>query len=482
MTPKHPKITHASQLSEHSSWRKYKRELLELEMNGATEEEVSRSIKEFAKNSFPYYLSRITEGTDSLLNWETYEVLGSAFEDIAEGRYPILLVSMPPRTGKSTLGSLFLSWLLGKDTNSIGWNYRSFTNHFVTSYNQHLAKVAANRVKQEVNNPLFEEIFSKIDLDPHHVVPVVPGGSVCGFAYGNINTDGEVPGVWLIDDYHKSSNITVNKDWIEEEIMTRRHQNSAIVVLGSRWGDEDIFGYFLEKFGVFDPVSNPKGAVHINLSAIIESKEEAEADILGRPIGGTLSRINSYWSPENLNHIRRNIGDEKFSWLYKGCSPTPKIPPLDKVIISVDPAFSADSIDKTGICIAGVTKKRDHMYVLDTYEGNWDLKTVGVILSLAVKAYGAEEIVLEFGGTSAAWVVYLQDLGLNVCVGRQPRQALIKRFSDMADSRRVKFSNPDTQSTFNECRDPEIVQSDIMSAVLVSYSQLLPTVNQGLWY
>jgi hypothetical protein len=218
------------------------------------------------------------------------------------------------------------------------------------------------------------------------------------------------------------------------------------------------------------------------LSAIIESKEEAEADILGRPIGGTLSRINSYWSPENLNHIRRNIGDEKFSWLYKGCSPTPKIPPLDKVIISVDPAFSADSIDKTGICIAGVTKKRDHMYVLDTYEGNWDLKTVGVILSLAVKAYGAEEIVLEFGGTSAAWVVYLQDLGLNVCVGRQPRQALIKRFSDMADSRRVKFSNPDTQSTFNECRDPEIVQSDIMSAVLVSYSQLLPTVNQGLWY
>jgi hypothetical protein len=468
MTPKHPKITHASQLSEHSSWRAYKRGLLELEMNGATEEEVLRSIKEFAKNSFPYYLSRATEGTDSLLNWETYEVLGSHFEDIAEGRYPILLVSMPPRTGKSTLGSLFLSWLLGKDPD---------TNHFVTSYNQSLAKVAANRVKQEVNNPLFEEIFSKIDLDPHHVVPSAPGGPVWGSGYGNCNPYSEVPGVWLIDEYHKSSNITVNKDWMEEEIMTRRHQNSAIVVLGSRWGDEDIFGYFLDKFGVFDPVSNPKGAVHINLSAIIGSKEEAEADILGRNVGETLSRINSYWSPENLNHIRRNIGDEKFSWLYKGCSPTPEIPPLDGVIISVDPAFSAYSIDKTGICIAGVTKERDHMYVLDTYEGNWDLKTVGVILSLAVKAYGAEEIVLESASGSAAWAVYLQDLGLNVCVGSKLQQTKLNAFTQMLSSGKVKFSSSDTLSALDGCDNFQISLSDTLCAILVSYSQLLPIVT-----
>jgi hypothetical protein len=468
MTPKHPKITHSSQLSEHSSWRKYRRGLLELEMNGATEEEVSRSIKEFAKNSFPYYLSRITEGTDSLLNWETYEILGSAFEDIAEGRYPILLVSMPPRTGKSTLGSLFLSWLLGKDPD---------TDHFVTSYGQILARLAANRVKHLVDTPSFEEIFSKIDLDPHHVVPSAPGGPVCGFAYGNINTDGEVPGVWLIDDYHKSSNITVNKDWIEKKIMTRRHQNSAIVVLGSRRGDEDIFGYFLDKFGVFDPVSNPKGAVHINLSAIIESKEEAEADILVRPIGGTLGNANQYLSLENLKDLRRNLGDEKFSWLYKGCSPTPEIPPLDRVIISVDPAFSADSIDKTGICIAGVTKERDYMYVLDTYEGNWDLKTVGVILSLAVKAYGAEEIVLEFGGTSAAWVVYLQDLGLNVCVGSKLQQTKLNAFTQMLSSGKVKFSSSDTLSALDGCDNFQISLSDTLCAILVSHSKLLPIVT-----
>jgi hypothetical protein len=439
-------------------------------MRGATKEIINDYIKECAQYSFPCYLSRATEGTDSLLNWETYEVLGSAFEDIAEGRYPILLVSMPPRTGKSTLGSLFLSWLLGKDPD---------TNHFVTSYNGGITDLAVSRVKQLVSAFPFEELFSKLDLRADSVTSANIPWRTHGYRspWGGPNG---VPGVWLIDDYHKSSNMTVNKDWIEKEIMTRRHQNSAIVVFGSRWGDEDIFGYFLDKFGVFDPVSNPKGAVHINLSAIIESKEEAEADILGRNVGETLSRINSYWSPENLNHIRRNIGDEKFSWLYKGCSPTPKIPPLDKVIISVDPAFSAGSIDKTGICIAGVTKKRDYMYVLDTYEGNWDLKTVGVILSLAVKAYEAEEIVLESAMVSAAWTVYLQGLGLNVCVGSKPRQPTLNVISHMLDSGRVKSSNPNIQSTLNRCDDPQIPlgpPSDTMCAILVSYSQLLPIVT-----
>jgi hypothetical protein len=453
MTPKHPKITHVSQLSEHSSWKRYKRELLELEMNGAHWAKTADLTKESVKNSFAAYLSLSTSAP--LLNWETYEVLGSHFEDIAEGRYPILLVSMPPCTGRSSLGSLFLSWLLGKDPN---------THNFITSYSQNLSKVAADKVKQLVNTPSV-------------VVPVAPGGSVCGFVYGNPDPVSEVPGVWLIDDYHKSLGGAVNEEWVEQTCVTRRLPNSAIVVLGTRSGPNDIFSYFLEKFGVFDPVTNPKGAVHINLSAIIESEEEVEADILGRPVGGSLGKANQYLSPENLKDIRRNLGDEKFSWLYKGCPPVSEVPPLDKVIISVDPAFSADSIDKTGICIAGVTKKRDYMYVLDTYEGNWDLKTVGVILSLAVKAYGAEEIVLEPAGGSAAWAVYLQNLGLEVCVGSKLQQTKLNAFTQMLSSGKVKFSSSDTLSALDGCDNFQISLSDTLCAILVSYSQLLPIVT-----
>lgn len=475
MTPKHPKISHASQLSEHSSWRKYKRELLELEFthNGSSlvrrkQDLVNKSVREsFLTYAINNPVAR--PGSHSyLVDFCFLEILGSHFEDIVEGRYPILLVSMPPRTGKSTMGSLFLSWLLRKDPT---------ISHFVTSYDQSLSKLAASRVKELVNTPCFEGMFSKINLEPGQVLPVAPGGSVCGFAYGGSN---KVPGVWLIDDYNeypRSPEVEINGDWVEQ-IETRRLQNSATVVLGSRQGEKDIFNYFLEKFGVFDPISNPKGAVHINLSAIIESREEAQSDILGRQIKEQLNMFG----PEELSATRRGLGETKFSWLYKGCPPTPvesgfklceEVPPLDKVIISVDPAFSADSIDKTGICIAGVTKQRDCLYVLDTYEGNWDLKTVGVILSLAAKAYGAEEIVLESSSISPVWIVYLQGLGLDVHVGGRSRQAKSSAIAQMRDSGKVHFSNFETCNLLGECTNP---LSDILCAVLVSYSQLLPIV------
>jgi hypothetical protein len=476
MTPKHPKLSHASQLSELSSWRKYKRELLELEFthNGSSLVRSKKDlVNKFVRESFLTYAINnpvARPGSHSyLVDFCFLEILGSHFEDIVEGRYPILLVSMPPRTGKSTMGSLFLSWLLRKDPT---------ISHFVTSYDQSSSKLAASRVKELVNTPCFEGMFSKINLEPFHVLSVAPEGSVCGFGYGGSN---EVPGVWLIDDYHKSSEAAVNEDWLDQISVTRSLPNSAIVVLGSRFGDGDIFSYFLEKFGVFDPVLNPKGAVHINLSAIVDNKEEAQSDILGRQIKEQLSMFGD----EALSATRRALGETKFSWLYKGCPPTPvdsgfklceEVPPLDKVIISVDPAFSADSIDKTGICIAGVTKQRDCLYVLETYEGNWNLKTLGVILSLAAKAYGAEEIVLERSliGPVAYWVVYLQGLGLDVRVGGQSRQAKSSAIAQMRDSGKVYFSDFDTLSLSRECDDLGL--SDILCAVLVSYSQLLPTV------
>ena len=191
------------------------------------------------------------------------------------------------------------------------------------------------------------------------------------------------------------------------------------------------------------------------------------------------------FGPERLSAFRRDMGETKFSWFYKGCSPAPvksgfklceEVPPLDKVIISVDPAFSAGSPDKTGICIAGVTKQRDCLYVLETFEGNWDLKTVGLILSLAAKAYGAGEIVLEPGSISPFWAVYLQGLGLDVRVGGQLRQAKLSAIIQMRDSGKVYFSNFETCNLLGECINTLSDLPDILYAILVSYSQLLPTV------
>jgi len=106
MKSKHQKVTHASQLAESSSWRSYQRKLLELKLEGLPQEAYT---KESAKNSFLAFCDLVSDAggfalENAPLDAKAYEVIGSAFEDIAEGRYPILLVSMPPRSGKTTLG------------------------------------------------------------------------------------------------------------------------------------------------------------------------------------------------------------------------------------------------------------------------------------------------------------------------------------------------------------------------------------------
>jgi hypothetical protein len=469
MSLKHQKLTHASQLAEHSSWRSYQRKLLELKLEGLPREAFA---KESAKSSFLAFCDLVSDaGGFSLesapLDAKAYEVVGSAFEDIAEGRYPVLLVSMPPRTGKTTLGVHLLSWLLSKDP---------MASHFVTSYTQDLAASVVHKTKHMVQSSPFRTYSSVVPpLASFHVLPVSFGGYVLRGYYGSLY---ETPGVWLIDDCHNGvSDGSVNKKQIRE-IEDHCVGKSATVVLGSRLGEGDIFSYFLEKYGVFDPVSNPKGAVHINLSAIIESEEEAKADILGRKPGQSINDANTTFSPKNLQDLRKTMGDVKFSWLYKGVLSTgfgvcSEVPPLDKVIISIDPSCSPGNADMTGICVAGSTKEKDCVYVLDAYQANWDLETVGVIVSLAAKAYGVTEVVIESSMASEHWSQYLQKLGLPVRVSKERVVAKALAINLMVKSGKVA-SNSDIHNVLFKSWECIGSYSDIMDAILVSFMELLP--------
>jgi hypothetical protein len=350
-------------------------------------------------------------------------------------------------------------------------------NHFVTSYTQNLAASVVHKTKHLVQSHPFRTYSSVVSpLASFYVLPVSFGGSVCGDYYGSLY---EAPGVWLIDDCHDGvSDGSVNEKQIRE-IGDHYVGKNATVVLGSRRGEGDIFSYFLEKYGVFDPVLNPKGAVHINLSAIIESEEEAKVDILGRKVGQGINDANTTFSPKNLQDLRKTIGDVKFSWLYKGVLSTgfgvcSEVPPLDKVIISIDPSCSPGNADMTGICVAGSTKEKDCVYVLDAYQANWNLETVGVIVSLAAKAYGVTEVVIESSMVSEHWRQHLEKLGLPVRVSKERVVAKELATNLMVKSGKVA-SNPYIHNVLFKSWECIGSYSDIMDAILVSFMELLPT-------
>lgn len=492
--PKNPKITHVSQLPELSSWRRYKRSLLELELNGVSSEEINDFNNNYAKESFVVYLRKVMNQPSSSfpLDDKTYEIIGSAFEDIAESRYPVLLISMPPNAGKTTLSAVFLSWLIGKDPRA---------RHIDSAGDKLLG--LHKMIYKICESDSFKEIFPDAVVSSRQTFFLNPGGSICGHGFGNTASGpgfgksyycdkNLTPGVWLVDDFHGSfscpplsySRYEGIGEWVDKEALTRGGGRKAIVVVGSRRGEDDIFGCLLTKFGLFDPETNPQGCVHINLSAVIDNEAEAKEDILGRSVGETLSNVEaSFLSSKGIEIHRRDMVEESFSWLFKGRPPTQErsglglcdeVPPLDKVIISVDPAPGPESLDNTAICIAGVSKQRDRMYVLDFYEGKWDLKTVGLILSLASKGYGAEEVVLESCSVSSAWAVYLQDLGLRVSVGRRQLESKGTAITKMIDSGKVILLDPNLQNTLQ--KSDHSMLSDTACAILVSYQTLLPAV------
>lgn len=454
-----------------SSWRRYRRERLELELDGASDENLRDLTKKWIQDSFYLFLTKTFNFNPAPISGFALETISTAFESLTQGEYPVLMLSMPPRSGKTTLGRLLLAWSLGKDPN---------TNHIITSCSQKSSELLRKQVKQTLESPQFRSYFSDHPDPIGQVLPACVGSSVSGFAYGGLNKN---PGIWLIDDAQYGiglndleefdpESLTYNKEWLDQVRITRGIQNKAIVVLGTRRGKNDIFDYFLSELGEFDPDKNPNGVVHINLSAFVESEDEAKEDILGRRPGERLFTDLRFSSSDPRN----SLGKEKFSWFYKGCAPPPNNSGLktfhgdlvlDKVVVSIDP--SSQEAGNTGICIAGVTRSRDKMFVLDCFEGPMTTELLEKYVYLATIAYGAQQILVVKSSTlSGPLVHYLSSRGFAVSGAKGPSSSQETCWQSLKDSESVRVSER-LLPTFSS----EEIEGKLL-AILVAHKNLLP--------
>ena len=129
MNFQHPTVTHASQLEEHSRWRQYLRGIRELQLLEAPKSVVQEFRYKAARDCFLAYCD-IMKGGD-LKVAPFHEIIASAFEDLFDRKYRRVIISCPPRSGKSMLSTMFLSWLLGKDER---------TQHILASYGASLSQ------------------------------------------------------------------------------------------------------------------------------------------------------------------------------------------------------------------------------------------------------------------------------------------------------------------------------------------------------
>lgn len=387
-----PYISHASELPEKSTWRKYQEGIKELELWEAPERVITEFKYRAARTCFLAFADIMKEG--SLRVAEFHEIIASSFEDIANKRYRKLIISCPPRSGKSMLSALFISWLMGIDGKS---------QHIIASYGLQLSNKLFKECLSYLKHPLFNKVFpewqgfdqnSKYDMvSGGYILNTSVGGVCTGFTGGTPDENCPGVGVSLIDDPLKGSGSKAALEelevWWAEELSTRKTNNWAQLIIGTRFHERDLHGLVMETDGLYDPESNPNGWRWVNIQGIIETEEQAYNDILGRNIGETHWPENSSFTPDMLLSQKLSMGSASFYALYMG-TPTSKkgqivkagwiytvpeeeCPKLDLVWLSIDSALSEeDRACDTAVCVAGISHRDPStIYIREIVKGKW---------------------------------------------------------------------------------------------------------------
>lgn len=193
----------------------------------------------------------------SLLDFVTYtnesykaaahhELIAGKLEAVERGEIKRLMITMPPRHGKSELASRrFPAYYLGRNTDK---------QIIAASYNSDLANDFGREVRNIVASPEFANLFEvKLSQDSRAANRwhTDKGGMYVSAGVGTAIT-GRGADILLIDDPFKDrqeadSEITRERvwDWYTSTAYTRLMPGGAIIVINTRWHDDDLSGRLL---------------------------------------------------------------------------------------------------------------------------------------------------------------------------------------------------------------------------------------------
>ncbi|WP_319201378.1 phage terminase large subunit [uncultured Ilyobacter sp.] len=200
-------------------------------------------------------------------------------EEVKEGKSPRLIVCMPPRHGKSEVSTKkFPAWVLG---NNPDWEI------IAASYSADLAEKFSRICRDTFKE--HESVFGvEVSKDSSSVKEWGIEGQRGAFAATGVggSATGKGAHVAIIDDPFKNredAQSTIKRervwDWYKSTIRTRLAPGGGIIVIQTRWHEEDLAGMLIK---AMDEGEGEEFEL-VNFPAVAE-----EDDILGREPGDPL--------------------------------------------------------------------------------------------------------------------------------------------------------------------------------------------------
>ena len=284
---------------------------MQLDLQQAKLELARRRLKHFVKLTHPQYLS----------NWFTdlvCEEIDSFLEDVVQKKSPRLMLFAPPRSGKTEIVSRrFPAYTLGRFPDM---------SFIATSYASDLSTRNNRDVQRIIDEPIFNSIFPNVRLNGKNIRTVSRSSWLRNSdifeivdhkgVYRSSGVGGGITGmggdILIVDDPIKDAeqaNSVVYRDkvwdWFTSTLYTRSSFGGGILIILTRWHEDDLAGRLLEQ------MKKGEGDTWkvINFPAIAEEDEVFRKE--GEPLQAERFNIDS------LNNIKKAVGSRVWSSLYQ---------------------------------------------------------------------------------------------------------------------------------------------------------------------
>lgn len=231
-----------------------------------------------------------------------HRLIAKKLEQVERGEIKRLIISMPPRHGKSMLASEFFpAWFLGRNPDKYV---------IAASYAQELSDDFGRKVRNQLQDSTFKAVFGNVSMSDDSTSSkrfnLEAGGAYFAIGVGGVAT-GRGAHLLIIDDPVKNREEAESEtyrrkawDWYTSTAYTRLMPDGAIVIIMTRWHEDDLVGKILTEHA-------HEGWEVLELPAINDKGE---------------ALWKEQYPIEILHNIQKTIGQRDWSALYQQ-KPTP---------------------------------------------------------------------------------------------------------------------------------------------------------------
>lgn len=351
--------------------------------------------------------------------------VANAMQRLVDGELDELFLSMPPRVGKTTMLMMFVTWLVGRDSEK---------SNLYSAYSDVITSAFYNGCLEIINDPmtyLWNDVFpaakvvstnakdETFNIDRKKRYPSL----TCRSLYGTLNGACDCNGLLLSDDLIGGIEEALNKDrlvsaWskVDNNLLPRAKETAKVLWCGTRWSMVDPAGVRMDLLLNDERFKSRKFEI-INLPALDEQEHSNFHYLYG------VGFSDEYYIQRRASFERNN---DMASWLaqymgepiersgalfepqdmrfYNGVLPDDD--PV-RVFMAVDPAFGGGDFTASPVCYQYADGS---IYVADVVYSDGDKRITQPLIVKKVLEHNVKAVQIEANKSTASYKEEVEEL------------------------------------------------------------------------